>query len=131
MICSSLIIGSVITIANATSVLTPYNLTHDSAKSSEYTEFTIYLVLASLGVILGLWGLMSPQRFESMPYLLPILTFIWLAVTFLSIARASVYYEKKVTSSPAPANKFNNGGYIFQYIITGLLLASTIRYTFW
>jgi hypothetical protein len=87
IIASSLVIGSIITIANASYVLMPYNCLNGLPKDAIYTEFMIYLVLASIGVVLGLYAMMYPDHFTNIKYLLPSLTYVWLIVTFVCTSR--------------------------------------------
>lgn len=123
IIASSLVIGSVITVANASSILMPYNSINGSPKDATYTEYTIYLTLASIGVALGLYAMMYPDHFANMKYLLPLLTYIWLAVTFICTSRLFVKLNN-------PEISFNNSGFIVQYIIAGILVVLTTLYTF-
>lgn len=93
IVASSLIIGSIITISNASYVLMPYNCVNGLPKDAIYTEFTIYLVLASIGVVLGLYAMMYPDHFANMKYLLPILTYVWLIVTFICTSRLFTAFD--------------------------------------
>ena len=104
IVASSLIIGSIITISNASYVLMPYNCIKSLpgemplTKDAIYTEFTIYLVLASIGVVLGLYALMYPDHFKNLKYLLPTLTYVWLIVTFVCTSRLFVAFNSTTLS---------------------------------
>lgn len=123
VIASSLIVASIITIENASVILSPYTI-GQKAKDSKYTEFLIYVILASIGVVLGLYAMMYPDHFKNMFYLLPILTMIWIVVTFLSTARAEVLIKEQSPGS------HKSETFIIKYIVAGILLILTGLYTF-
>lgn len=119
VIASSLIIASVITIENASLMLSAYTL-GTKAKDAIYTEFLVYLILASIGVVFGLYAMMYPDHFKNISYLLPILSFVWIVVTIVSTARVH-----NITSSQSKTETF-----IVKYVVAGILLILTGLYTF-
>ena len=74
-----LILGSIQTIGVSSAVISYYN-TNEIEKDAKYTMNIIALVLACVGVIIGLYAFMYPDMFRSVYYVGIVL--VWLAVTF-------------------------------------------------
>jgi hypothetical protein len=74
-----LILGSIQTIGVSSAVIAYYN-TNEIEKDAKFTLNVIAMVLACVGVIIGLYAFMYPDMFKNMYYIGIVL--IWLAVTF-------------------------------------------------
>lgn len=74
-----LILGSIQTIGVTSAVIAYYN-SNEVEKDAKFTLNVIAMVLACVGVIIGLYAFMYPDMFKSMYYIGLVL--VWLAVTF-------------------------------------------------
>lgn len=74
-----LILGSIQTIGVTSAVISYYN-SNEIEKDAKFTLNVIALVLACVGVIIGLYAFMYPDMFKNMYYIGLVL--VWLAVTF-------------------------------------------------
>lgn len=74
-----LILGSIQTIGVTSAVISYYN-SNEVEKDAKFTLNVIALVLACVGVIIGLYAFMYPDMFKNMYYIGIVL--VWLAVTF-------------------------------------------------
>ena len=74
-----LILGSIQTIGVTSAVIAYYN-TNEIEKDAKFTMNVIAMVLACVGVIIGLYAFMYPDMFMNMYY--TGLVLVWLAVTF-------------------------------------------------
>jgi hypothetical protein len=74
-----LILGSIQTIGVTSAVISYYN-SNEVEKDAKFTMNVIALVLACVGVIIGLYAFMYPDMFKNMYYIGLVL--VWLAVTF-------------------------------------------------
>jgi len=74
-----LILGSIQTIGVTSAVISYYN-SNEVEKDAKFTLNVIALVLACVGVIIGLYAFMYPDMFKNMYYIGLVL--VWLAVTF-------------------------------------------------
>ena len=74
-----LILGSIQTIGVTSAVISYYN-SNEVEKDAKFTLNVIALVLACVGVIIGLYAFMYPDMFKNMYYIA--IVFVWLGVTF-------------------------------------------------
>ncbi len=74
-----LILGSIQTIGVTSAVISYYN-TNEMDKDAKYIMNVIAMVLACVGVIIGLYAFMYPDMFKNVYYVAIVL--VWLAVTF-------------------------------------------------
>ena len=90
IIACSLIIGSIITISNASYVVMPYNSVNSTIplqKDDIYNEFNTYRIISYIGVLFGLYALVFPNQFKNFKFILPIITLLMLTLTFICTTR--------------------------------------------
>jgi hypothetical protein len=111
-----LILGSIQTIGVTSAVISYYN-SNEIDKDAKFTLNVIALVLACVGVIIGLYAFMYPDMFKNMYYIGLVL--VWLAVTF-----ATEFVGRTVLTDQ------DVGFYISIGLTLVLTLAVTMAYTY-
>jgi hypothetical protein len=109
-------LGSIQTIGVTSAVISYYN-SNEIDKDAKFTLNVIALVLACVGVIIGLYAFMYPDMFKNMYYIGLVL--VWLAVTF-----ATEFVGRTVLTDQ------DVGFYISIGLTLVLTLAVTMAYTY-
>ena len=110
LLAALLVLSSAQQIGLSTAAITVYN-SSSITKDSKYTLSVIYLILAILGVLLGVIILIQNETSITMA---AILVFIWLAVNVAT----GVVSQMVLTGQTA--------GYVISYCITGVLLIMSV-----
>ena len=91
MLSALLIASSILTIGNTSAVMGYYNGPVATPKDNKFTLAVVYMVLACLGVVIGLWSLLFPEQISFVTksnFVSTGLVLVWLVVTTLSAIQA-------------------------------------------
>lgn len=126
IVSGSLLIGSIITLINSSLVL--------SSKKTQTTvdynqgEYTTYIILSVLGIIISILGFIYHQTLQQSPYLLTIITYVWLGVSLACASRTLIYYTNNAIVSES--STFNPTGIIIEFIIIVILIIITSLFSY-
>lgn len=110
-----LVLASIQTIGTSSATIGGYNMPPYTPYNSTYYMQVVFLILACLGVIIGLYAIMKPDYFEDNRYVLLGLTVVWLGVTVWSTE-----LSKTVVTNPTQMT-----GYGISYGISAVILGLT------
>ncbi len=126
IVSGSLLIGSIITLINSSLVL--------SSKKTQTTvdynqsEYITYIILSILGVIISIFGFIYHKTLQQLPYLLTIITYVWLGVSLVCASRTLIYYTNNaIVNESSP---FNPTGIIIEFIIIVILIIITSLFSY-
>lgn len=123
IVSGSLLIGSIITLINSSLVLSSKK-TQTTVDYNE-SEYITYVILGVLGIIIGILGFIYQKILQRSPYLLTIITYIWLGVSLACSIRTSRYY----TNNSIVTN-FNPTGFVIELIIIGVLIIISTLFSY-
>ncbi len=112
-----LVLASIQTIGTSSALIGGYNAPPATAYTNAYYMQVVFLILACVGVIIGLYAIMKPEYFQNNRYVLLGLTVVWLSVTVWSTTLSMNYITNQ------------NAAYGVCYGISGVILLLT-GYTF-